>query len=290
MRTIAKHFMAASAVIAWTFATSFAVAAPAEPQAGPLADMQAQIDDLQVQIDTIELKPGPQGPPGPAGPAGPPGPQGDPGPQGPQGPQGAEGPAGPEGPQGPDGVAGPEGPQGPQGPAGPQGPQGPAGADGARTYTGIAPINVDNVADTIGLNPATSAGDLLTWDGTNWVAKAPPNADISGVDKMQPYLTVSFIIALQGVFPSRNGIDPFIGEISMFGGNFPPRGYAFCDGQLLAISQYSALFSLLGTSYGGDGRTTFALPDLRGRVPMHWGIGPGLTPRTLGAKGGTETH
>ncbi len=82
--------------------------------------------------------------------------------------------------------------------------------------------------------------------------------------------------------------DPFIAEIIMFGGNFAPRGWAFCNGQLLAISQNSALFSLLGTTYGGDGRTTFGLPELRGRVPMHAGSGPGLTPRPLGQKGGAE--
>ncbi len=75
---------------------------------------------------------------------------------------------------------------------------------------------------------------------------------------------------------------PFLGEIVMFAGNFAPRGWAFCDGQLLAISQNSALFSILGTTYGGDGRTTFGLPGLRGRVPMHAGSGPGLTTRRLG--------
>ena len=82
--------------------------------------------------------------------------------------------------------------------------------------------------------------------------------------------------------------NPFIGEISMFGGNFAPRGWAKCDGQLLPISTYSALFSLLGTTYGGDGRTTFALPDLRGRAPIHMGHGPGLSDRRLGSRGGTE--
>ena len=83
---------------------------------------------------------------------------------------------------------------------------------------------------------------------------------------------------------------PFIAEIIMFGGNFAPRGWAFCDGQLLPISSHSALFSILGTTYGGDGRTTFALPDLRGRVPMHPGRGPGLSDRRLGEKGGSETN
>ncbi|MEL7091707.1 MAG: tail fiber protein [Pseudomonadota bacterium] len=84
--------------------------------------------------------------------------------------------------------------------------------------------------------------------------------------------------------------EPFIAEIKMFGGNFAPRNYALCDGQLLAISQNSALFSLIGTIYGGDGRSTMALPDMRGRVSMHAGTGPGLSPRPLGQKGGEETH
>lgn len=82
--------------------------------------------------------------------------------------------------------------------------------------------------------------------------------------------------------------EPFVGEVRMFAGNFAPRGWAFCDGQLLAVSQNDALFSLLGTIYGGDGRTTFGLPDLRGRIPIHAGHGPGLSERRLGAKGGAE--
>lgn len=82
--------------------------------------------------------------------------------------------------------------------------------------------------------------------------------------------------------------EPFIGQIIMFGGNFAPRGWALCDGQLLPIAQNSALFSILGTIYGGDGRTTFGLPDLRGRVALHAGSGPGLTPRTLGQKAGAQ--
>lgn len=82
--------------------------------------------------------------------------------------------------------------------------------------------------------------------------------------------------------------EPFLGEIKMFAGNFAPRGFAKCDGQLLAINQNDALFSLLGTIYGGDGRTTFGLPELRGRTPIHHGSGPGLTPRSIGAKSGQE--
>lgn len=82
--------------------------------------------------------------------------------------------------------------------------------------------------------------------------------------------------------------EPFVAEIKMFAGNFAPRGYAFCDGQLVPVSQNTALFSLVGTTYGGDGRTTFALPDLRGRSPVHPGQGPGLSDRRLGQKGGAE--
>lgn len=83
--------------------------------------------------------------------------------------------------------------------------------------------------------------------------------------------------------------DPFVAEIRMFGFNFAPRGWAMCDGTLLKISQNTALFSLLGTMYGGDGKTTFGLPNLQGRTPMNYGTGPGLTPRTEGETGGETT-
>jgi microcystin-dependent protein len=84
-------------------------------------------------------------------------------------------------------------------------------------------------------------------------------------------------------------MEPTLAEIRIFAGNFAPRMWAFCDGQLLPINQNQALFSILGTTYGGDGRTTFGLPDLRGRSAMHAGHGPGLSDRRLGAKGGAET-
>lgn len=84
-------------------------------------------------------------------------------------------------------------------------------------------------------------------------------------------------------------MDPFIGEIKIFGGSFAPKGWAFCSGQLLAIRQYTALFSLLGTNYGGDGTTTFGLPNLQGRIPMQAGQGPGLKQRSLGEQGGVRT-
>ena len=83
--------------------------------------------------------------------------------------------------------------------------------------------------------------------------------------------------------------DQFVAEIRIFGFNFPPVGWAFCAGQLLPISQNTALFSLVGTYYGGDGKTTFGLPNLAGLVPVHQGQGPGLSPRALGETGGAET-
>lgn len=83
--------------------------------------------------------------------------------------------------------------------------------------------------------------------------------------------------------------DPFLAEIRIFPFNFAPRGWAFCNGQLLPISQNTALFSLLGTTYGGDGKSTFALPDLQGSAPMHPGQGPGLSLHDLGEVAGTDT-
>ena len=83
--------------------------------------------------------------------------------------------------------------------------------------------------------------------------------------------------------------DPFVAEIRIFPFNFPPQGWAFCNGQLMPISQNTALFSLLGTTYGGDGRTTFALPDMQGSAPMHPGQGPGLSDHVLGEAAGTDT-
>ena len=83
--------------------------------------------------------------------------------------------------------------------------------------------------------------------------------------------------------------DPFVAEIRIFPFNFAPKGWAWCDGQLLPLSQNTALFSLLGTTYGGDGKSNFALPDLQGRAPMHPGQGPGLSLHDLGETGGSET-
>lgn len=83
--------------------------------------------------------------------------------------------------------------------------------------------------------------------------------------------------------------DPYLGEVRIFAGNFAPRGWAHCDGQLVPLAQNAALYALVGTAFGGDGTNNFGLPDLRGRVPMHWGNGPWLSPREHGATGGQES-
>ncbi len=84
--------------------------------------------------------------------------------------------------------------------------------------------------------------------------------------------------------------EPYIGEVKFVAFNFAPRGYALCNGQLLPINQNQALFSILGTTYGGNGQTTFALPNLQGRVPIHWGTGPGSPPVSLGQAAGEQNH
>jgi microcystin-dependent protein len=103
----------------------------------------------------------------------------------------------------------------------------------------------------------------------------------------------TLLILAFALFTSANCLaqqEGFIGEVKLFAGNFAPRGWAFCEGQLLPISQNSALFSILGTTYGGDGRTTFGLPDLRGRSPIGPGNGPGLSSIRQGEKSGRENH
>ena len=96
--------------------------------------------------------------------------------------------------------------------------------------------------------------------------------------KKIPLLLLAFALGLGVPRAAVAQVDPFLGQIAWVAFTFNPRGWANCDGQLLPIAQNTALFSLLGTTYGGDGRVTFALPDMRGRVPIHLGSGPGLTP------------
>ncbi|WP_164114849.1 tail fiber protein [Sphingorhabdus sp. Alg239-R122] len=107
------------------------------------------------------------------------------------------------------------------------------------------------------------------------------------------YFVASAAIITSGLsiaVPAQAGTNPYLGEITIVGFTFCPRGTSAADGTLLPINSNQALFSLYGTTYGGDGRTTFALPDLRGRIPIHVGQGPGLTNRTQGSRSGTETN
>lgn len=102
--------------------------------------------------------------------------------------------------------------------------------------------------------------------------------------------TLCLAAALLGAaLPAAHAQEPFVGELRWVPYNFAPRGWASCNGQILPIAQNQALFSLLGTTYGGNGQTTFALPDLRGRMPIHFGQGPGLSNRDLGEVGGAES-
>lgn len=103
-------------------------------------------------------------------------------------------------------------------------------------------------------------------------------------------LSLALGASLAGPSGAQAGMDPFIGEIMLFAGNYCPRGYMLCNGALLPIAQYQALFSIIGTYYGGNGQTTFALPDLRSRVPVGYGQGVGLTLRNIGQTGGTENE
>jgi microcystin-dependent protein len=154
-------------------------------------------------------------------------------------------------------------------------------------------------------NASQSAGNRLSGNSTgipSWSPEISGNItrDISMTggsqphNNMQPYLTLNFAIAMQGIFPSRNkdvpekGSEPFVGEVAIMAFNFAPTGYALCQGQTVLISQNTALFALLGTNYGGDGKTNFLLPDLMGRVALHRGQGTGLSNYSIGEKGGEE--
>jgi microcystin-dependent protein len=156
-----------------------------------------------------------------------------------------------------------------------------------------APLALSAANDTLKLVPGTASGNFLTWDGINWVSKTTTyTASLAGgnlpLSIRNPYLGLNFIIALQGIFPSRNGAQPFVGEIEMVGFSFAPVGWALCNGQIMSISQNTALFSLLGTTYGGNGTSTFALPNLQSRVPVDMGQGTGLSPVLIGDMNGAE--
>ncbi|HEY1056735.1 MAG TPA: tail fiber protein [Emticicia sp.] len=154
----------------------------------------------------------------------------------------------------------------------------------ATTLTATSPISV--VANNIRLNAGTTVGQLLSWNGNNWVNTNPKPPEY--IDNTQPYLALNFCISLYGIFPSMNGSQPFVGEIEVFGFNFAPAGWALCNGQLLSISENEVLYVLIGTTYGGDGVSNFAVPDLRGRAPIHMGQGASLSSFVQGQQGGAE--
>ena len=155
--------------------------------------------------------------------------------------------------------------------------------------------------NTTGYNPGpglalgTPAAAVRMYGASSPTSLAPASIGSFGSgnphENRQPYLGLNYIIALAGIYPSQGNrsrhrelgeMDPFLGQINLFGCNFAPQRWALCQGQLLAISQNTALFSLLGTYYGGNGTTTFALPDLRSRVPIGFGQGPGLSNYAIG--------
>ena len=159
----------------------------------------------------------------------------------------------------------------------------------AANLTATTPLAI-SATNQLSINAGTAVGDLLTWDGNNWVNMQPAVQHFTfTVDNRQPYLVLNYCIAMQGIFPARSDALPYLSQIQLFPFNFAPKGWALCDGQLLAISQNTALFSLLGTNYGGNGTSNFALPNLQGRVSMGYGQGPGLSSYFQGQTGGSES-
>ena len=152
-----------------------------------------------------------------------------------------------------------------------------------------APLTV-SATNQVAFNPGPAVGDLITWDGNNWVNMQPAIQHFSfTVDNRQPYLALNYCIALLGIFPSRSDSEPFVSQIQLFPFNFAPNGWAMCNGQILAIAQNTALFSLLGTQFGGNGTTNFQLPNLQSRIPVGFGQGPGLSLYNVGDNGGIES-
>lgn len=161
---------------------------------------------------------------------------------------------------------------------------GAASIGGNATVTGTSFLNGGTTTSSLRLSNGGSNQDFLVKNASNDVINKKGNNRLG----------VNFIIATVGTFPSPTSTtndnknisssDPFLGEITMFAGNFAPNGWALCDGQLLPISSYSALFSILGTTYGGDGITNFALPDLRAAAPVHEGTATNGLQWSLGEK------
>jgi microcystin-dependent protein len=244
----------------------------------------------------VDGNPGTTGPTGATGPVGPTGITGTDGTPGTAGITGITGPQGPDGAIGATGNTGTKGNDGIQGPQGPTGATGQTGARGATGATGVAGGIGSTGPTGPSAFPVGHTGNVVYYDGTNWVA-ATLNSSVSSsvgssspFDLHQPYLALNYCISLYGTYPSRTWDDELVGEISIFPFNFAPKNYALCNGQLLALSQNTALFSLLGTNFGGDGRVTFSLPNLQGQSVMGQGQGPGLSYNWVGQTGGADSH
>ncbi|TKT86536.1 phage tail protein [Dyadobacter frigoris] len=161
-----------------------------------------------------------------------------------------------------------------------------------KPLTGGSGITIEN--DQVKLTDGLAGlNHVKVWEGTSWVNKAiSVTSGSSGGNQpfsiRNPFLAMNYQISLYGIYPSRNGADPFYGEVMLFAGNFEVNGFAFCDGRLLNLQQNTVLYAVLGTSYGGNGINTFALPDLRGRSAIHYGQGPYLNRYEIGESGGKE--
>lgn len=167
-----------------------------------------------------------------------------------------------------------------------------SGGTGASTLTANALLTGNGTSAVGSISPGT-AGRILYSDGTSWAGKTIALANTgsgTSFSNLQPYQSVGYFICTSGTFPTQAGNDPFIGEIAIYPYSYAPSGWVACDGSTLSINSNSALYSLLGTSFGGNGSTTFGLPDLRGRVVLGTGQLNGTgTNYTRGSKSGAET-
>ena len=153
--------------------------------------------------------------------------------------------------------------------------------------SGVLKKGIDGISTVT--NPQTN--DILSFDGTNWIAKNLVIGNTGSnqpANNMKPYLVMNYYISPYGVFPYSNGDDPYVGEVQLSGFNFAPYGFLSCNGQLMAISEFETLFNLIGTTFGGDGQTYFVLPNLQSRDAIHMGQGNGLSYKTIGETTGIE--
>ena len=167
-----------------------------------------------------------------------------------------------------------------------------SGGTGAATLTSNA-LLTGNGTSAVGTIAVGTSGKVLYSNGTNWVAgstTASSTGSGTSFSILPPYQSINYFIATVGMFPSWAAVDPYLGEIMIYPYANVPADWARCNGALLSISTYSALYALLGTTFGGNGTTTFGIPDLRGRVVLGTGVLNGTgTSYTQGSSGGSET-